>query len=179
MWKGFDGINNRDMSYEEQCCEDALQSLDGKDLTVFDPECRTGEFLDDILDMKLASVNDQLGAAYFFDPELYAVCSVNALRTLYGTDTDPDFVEQTRDRLYITWADMYEAMTDASPSEELYENVSEILEKNIQCGDLKSMIGKDGESLMLYDWQYDAGRKCWVCTSGWFTAKTGEGLKWQ
>lgn len=93
------------------------------DSLFLEPACGDGNFLEEILSRKLCSVRKQN------NEELTVNAALTAAASLYGIDLLMDNVAACRERLYRLWGEITGITGEAALS-----SLTEILEKNIICG---------------------------------------------
>ncbi len=110
-----------------------------KNQRILEPACGNGNFLVVILQRRLADIAKTFKKSQNKEIE-FAI--LTALSTIYGVDIMPDNIVEARDRLWHEAKDTYESLvTRTKRHEEWYLAVEEILETNIQLGDM--LNGKD------------------------------------
>lgn len=104
-------------------------------ITVLEPACGNGNFLNEILEQKLANSKDENDA-------------LTSLRSIYGIDIQDDNVEECKLRLCGTFIKHYQSIDK--------KIILDILDKNIVCGNfLTKRYYKDGKELDKTIWYLD------------------------
>lgn len=110
-----------------------------KNQRILEPACGNGNFLVVILQRRLADISRAFKKTQQDEIE-FAI--LTALTTIYGVDIMPDNIVEARDRLWHEAKNTYENLIARSKRREAwYLAVEQILETNIQLGDMLS--GKD------------------------------------
>lgn len=108
---------------------------------VLEPSCGTGNFLEEVLDIKLDSVKKQSIIKGYNNGFIaqYERLSTIAISCVYGIDIMMDNVIECRQRLYNIWLKKFTTDCKQKPDEDLCEAIKFILSKNILCGNTLSM----------------------------------------
>ena len=110
-----------------------------KNQRILEPACGNGNFLIVILQRRLADIAKTFKKTQQDEVE-FAI--LTALSTIYGIDIMPDNIVEARDRLWHEAKNTYENLvTRTKHREQWYLAVEQILETNIQLGDM--LNGKD------------------------------------
>lgn len=104
-------------------------------ITVLEPACGNGNFLNEILEQKLVNSKDENDA-------------LTSLRSIYGIDIQDDNIEECKLRLCDTFLKHYQSIDK--------KIILDILDKNIVCGNfLTKRYYKDGKELDKTIWYLD------------------------
>lgn len=109
------------------------------DSRFLEPACGDGNFLAEILTRKLSVVK----AKYKKSPYDYERYSILALTSIYGVDILADNAETCRRRLYNIWDEAYVECCEKECNDEARAAALYILEANIVCGNVLSMMCVD------------------------------------
>lgn len=128
------------------------------DSRILEPACGDGNFLDEILRRRLASVRRQYGNR----PSDFEKYSVLAVSGLYGIDIQDDNVEECRTRLFRRWAWQYKAVCGKRCDSRVSDGVEQILTTNIICGNtLTGRTAKGGKEtddpIVFSEWAFVSG----------------------
>lgn len=124
-----------------------------------EPACGDGNFLDQILSRKLASIKKSYKKSSY-DFERFSVFAVSSL---YGVDILQDNVIECRNRLYATWDKEYKSVCKKECNEQTRQAVKYILSKNILCGNALTLMCVDenqqdtGEPIIFPEWSVIGG----------------------
>lgn len=123
------------------------------DSLTLEPACGDGNFLAEILNRKLHTVEARYGKSSH-DVEKY---SLVALSSLYGVDILEDNAEECRKRLYGIWETMYERLVGKEGMSGCKDAARYILHCNILCGDALTLKQSNGEPITFAEWAVVSG----------------------
>lgn len=118
------------------------------DSKVLEPACGDGNFLAEILNRKLSTVESRYSKNKQ-DNEMYSVIAVTSL---YGIDIQEDNAEECRERLYAIWESFISTHVGAEAVMRCSEAVRYILKCNILCGDALTLLQNDGSPIIFAEW---------------------------
>ena len=114
------------------------------DSTYLEPACGNGNFLVEIIKRKLEKVFNNSSDI------LYDI--VRAAASVYGVDIQADNVEESRERLIVRVQQMYQQHTGTELPSNIVCAISNILSRNIICGDTLAGTQTNGETLIFCEW---------------------------
>lgn len=120
--------NEREVNAMLDLVKDECNKIDS---TFLEPACGNGNFLVEILRRKLAAVSRESQPKWEEE-------SVRAVKSIYGVDILPDNIEESRERMYKIWEAEYRERFSITCRQCVCEEVKEIIEQNIICGDFLS-----------------------------------------
>ncbi len=123
--------------------KDETERIDSRFL---EPACGSGNFINQILRRKLATVEIKYGKSDF-DRQQYALL---ALMCIYGVELLADNITECRANVLEIFADYL----SLSETDDLYLAASHVLSKNLVHGDALTMRSKDGEHITFAEWGY-------------------------
>ncbi len=123
--------------------KDETERIDSRFL---EPACGSGNFINQILRRKLATVEIKYGKSDF-DRQQYALL---ALMCIYGVELLADNITECRANVLELFADYL----SLSETDDLYLAASHVLSKNLVHGDALTMRSKDGEHITFAEWGY-------------------------
>ncbi len=115
------------------------------DSRFLEPACGSGNFLVEILQRKLATV-EQKYAKNQIEYEKYAIIAISSI---YGIDILEDNVKEARERLFEIFDKYYTKRYKKSCKDECRESVRFILKRNILCGDALTLLDNDGKPIVF------------------------------
>ena len=126
------------------------QETERIDSRFLEPACGDGNFLNAILERKLAVVEKRYGKSQL-DFERNAVLAVSSM---YGIDILPDNVSDCRRRLFETFDAHYKRLFKAAGKNSCREAVRFILERNIIWGDALTLntVGEKPGHIVFSEW---------------------------
>lgn len=127
------------------------------DSLFLEPACGTGNFLDEILERKLAKVK-KVYRKNQLDYERYAVLAVGSV---YGIDIQEDNVKECRSRLFEIFDSDYTGLFGRKTKEKCRTAVRYILDRNIIHGNALTLkTGEpDSKPIIFSQWKLVAGSK--------------------
>lgn len=125
--------------------KDETYRIDSK---VLEPACGDGNFLAEILNRKLSTVESRYSKNKQ-DIEMYSVIAVTSL---YGIDIQEDNAEECRERLFAIWESFVSRYVGAEAVTRCSEAVRYILKCNILCGDALTLLQNDGSPITFAEW---------------------------
>ena len=123
--------------------KDETERIDSRFL---EPACGSGNFINQIMRRKLATVEIKYGKSDF-DRQQYALL---ALMCIYGVELLADNITECRANVLELFADYL----SLSETDDLYLAASHVLSKNLVHGDALTMRSKDGEHITFAEWGY-------------------------
>lgn len=114
------------------------------DSTYLEPACGNGNFLMEIIKRKLEKVFNNSSDI------LYDI--VRATASVYGVDIQADNVEESRERLIVRVQQMYQQHTGTELPSNIVSAISNILSRNIICGDTLAGTQVNGDPLTFCEW---------------------------
>jgi hypothetical protein len=122
-----------------------------------EPACGDGNFLVEILERKLAVVENRYRASQLE----YERNGVLAVSTIYGIDILEDNVQRCRDRLLRLFDSHYSRLFKEQAKAKCRTTVRFILEHNIVCGDALTLktVGEDPRYIVFSEWSPVNGSK--------------------
>lgn len=125
------------------------EEVDSITCTFLEPACGNGNFLVEILQRKLTTVEKLYGndSLLFRNHMIEAVCSI------YGVDIQEDNVKEGRLRLISVCKDKYFDVCGKNASAGLLKALSCILERNIICGNTLTGLDNKGLPLKFSEWK--------------------------
>ena len=142
-------------------CDLVPHECDRIDSRFLEPACGDGNFLEEVLKRKLATVKKKYKSNHY-DYERYAIL---AITSLYGVELLQDNVDACRVRLFKAWAKEYKAVCKKDCNEDARNAVKYILSKNILCGNALTLMcvdenGEDTELPIIFpEWSFIMGTK--------------------
>ncbi len=130
--------------------KDETERIDSRFL---EPACGNGNFLEEILNRKLAVVKRK----YKKSAADYEKNAILALTSIYGIDLLEDNVSECRERLFGIWDKEYSAVCKKEACDECRNAARYILEKNILCGDALTLLKNDGTPITFAEWSFVTG----------------------
>ena len=124
------------------------QETERIDSRFLEPACGTGNFLIEILQRKLAVVEQR----YSKNQIEYEHYSVIAISSIYGIDLLQDNVEETRERLFDIFNEQYTKKYKNNCKKECRDSVRFILERNILRGDALTLLTDNNEPIIFSEW---------------------------
>ena len=125
--------------------KDETYRIDSK---VLEPACGDGNFLAEILNRKLSTVESRYSKNKQ-DAEMYSVIAVTSL---YGIDIQEDNAEECRERLFAIWESFVSRVAGDDAITRCSEAVRYILKCNILCGDALTLLQNDGTPITFAEW---------------------------
>lgn len=116
------------------------------DSRVLEPACGSGNFLVQILQRKLATVEIKYGSSDF-ERQQYALLG---LMCLYGIELLPDNIAECRENLLRIFAEYLQL----DSSSEIYLAAAYVLSHNLVHGDALQMCDANGEAINFAEWGY-------------------------
>lgn len=123
--------------------KDESERIDSRFL---EPACGSGNFLVQVLQRKLASVEHKFGKSDFEKRHF----ALYALMSIYGIELLPDNIAECQANMMEIFAD-YLGVT---PSDDCYRAAAHVLAVNIVHGDALTMKTQDGKAIMFAEWGY-------------------------
>lgn len=117
--------------------------------TFLEPACGTGNFLAEILRRKLFTVAQKYKKSQT-DFERNAIIAISSI---YGIELLPDNVAECVERLYVIFAENYQAAFPKTIKDECLRAARYILSQNILCGDALELKTISGEPIVFPSWQ--------------------------
>ena len=126
------------------------QETERIDSRFLEPACGTGNFLEEILNRKLAIVEYRHGGNQI-EFERYGVLAVSSI---YGIDILEDNIEECRARLFAVFEKKYQELYKKKCESRCLESIRFILSKNIIWGDALSLKQVDAskEPIIFSEW---------------------------
>lgn len=118
------------------------------DSRFLEPACGTGNFLVEVLNRKLAVLQQKYKKS---QPE-YEKYGVIVISSLYGIDLLEDNVEECRSRLLNIFEKEYKTLFKHDINDKYVKVLKFVLSKNIVCGDALTMKDNKGKPLILSEW---------------------------
>jgi len=140
-------------------CDLVKNETERIDSRFLEPACGDGNFLQEILQRKLAVVKKRYSKSHI-DYEKNAIL---ALSSIYGVDILLDNCEACRARLFELWDKEYTAVCKKDANNETREAAIFILKRNIVCGNALTLRcvdenGKDtDEPIVFSEWSFIMG----------------------
>lgn len=128
------------------------QETENIDSRFLEPACGTGNFLVEILKRKLSIVEKR----YAKNQIEYERYSFAVLCSIYGVELLLDNVHTCRERLFGVFTHYYATLFKKGESDFL-RAAEFILNKNILCGDARTLRDKDGKPIVFSDWSFVKG----------------------
>jgi hypothetical protein len=116
------------------------------DSRFLEPACGSGNFLVEILNRKLKTVESKYSKSPF-ERTNYALLG---LMCIYGIELLEDNAEECRENLL----EVFKTFLDVGPDEEVTVAARNILLANIVRGDAISMLDPEGEGIVFPEWAY-------------------------
>src|SRR5436190_13754496 len=123
--------------------KDETERIDSRFL---EPACGSGNFLVQVLRLKLAAVESKFGRSDF-ERRHYALL---ALMCIYGVELLPDNIAECRANLLEIFAEYL----NIDESDELYRAASYVLAQNLVHGDALTMRTLEGQPITFAEWGY-------------------------
>jgi hypothetical protein len=123
--------------------KDETQRIDSRFL---EPACGSGNFLVQVLQRKLAAVEQKFGKSDF-ERRHYALL---ALMCIYGIELLPDNIAECRANLL----DIFAEYLNIDEAAELYRAALHVLSINLVHGDALTMKASDGAPITFAEWGY-------------------------
>ena len=114
------------------------------DSAYLEPACGNGNFLVEIIKRKLEKVFNNSSDI------LYDI--VRAAASVYGVDIQADNVGESRERLIVRVQQMYQQHTGTELPSNIVSAISNILSRNIICGDTLAGTQTNEEPLIFCEW---------------------------
>ena len=124
------------------------QETERIDSRFLEPACGTGNFLVEILEIKLRVVEIR----YKKSQLEYERNAITALSSIYGVDILEDNVQSCRDRLLVIFTKYYRNQYKKDYNEEFIKSAQFILSKNIIWGDALTMKTVAGTPITFSEW---------------------------
>ena len=121
--------------------KDETERIDARFL---EPACGSGNFIDRILQRKLAAVELKYGRSTF-ERRYYALLG---LMCIYGIELLADNVEECRANALEIFADY----TNVGVGDDLYRAAAHVLRTNILHGDALTMCARGGDPIIVAQW---------------------------
>lgn len=135
-------------------CDLAKDETERIDSRVLEPACGDGNFLAEILNRKLATVESKYGK----NPHEFEKYSVVAISSLYGVDILEDNAKECRERLFGIWEKAYDKKLKAEEiNPDCKTAVKFILKHNILYGDALTLLQNDGKPIVFAEWSLITG----------------------
>jgi hypothetical protein len=142
--------NPREVNAMLDLVKDEADRIDSRFL---EPACGDGNFLSEILNRKLASVNRIYGKSKS-DYEKY---SIVALTSIYGVELLQDNVSDCIQRLYKIWNEQYTKKCKTEANDQVRGAAKYILQKNILCGDALTLLQSNKDPIIFAEWSLAQG----------------------
>ncbi len=131
------------------------QETERIDSRFLEPACGTGNFLIEVLERKLKTVEKRYRKSQL-DYERYAVLAVSSL---YGIDILEDNAEECRQRLFHAFDSAYIACFGEKTKTACRESVRYILKRNVIHGDALTLktVGENPQPIVFSEWSLISG----------------------
>lgn len=143
--------NEREVKAMCDLVKDETERIDSK---VLEPACGNGNFLAEILNRKLATVERR----YSKNANEFERYSIYAVSSLYGVDILEDNAEECRERLFNIWNELYLKIAKNEARDACRDAVKYILKNNILCGDALTLLQSNGEPIIFPEWSLLNGK---------------------
>lgn len=124
------------------------QETERIDSRFLEPACGSGNFLVEILQRKLAVVEQRYHKSQI-EYERYAVIAVSSI---YGIDLLQDNVKEARIRLFDVFNEQYTKKYKDNCKKECRASIKFILERNILRGDALTLLADDKKPIIFSEW---------------------------
>ena len=123
--------------------KDESERIDSRFL---EPACGSGNFLTQVLNIKLSVASDRYKKSEFEHQHQ----ALLALMSIYGIELLEDNVHECRQNMLDIFSENLKLKTDA----DLYRAGQSVLEANIVHGDALSMLTQSGQAITFAEWAY-------------------------
>lgn len=118
--------------------------------TVLEPTCGTGNFLTEILNRKIDTVEQYFSHNY----QEFQIQLSRAVSSIYGIDIQKDNVNESIERMMKIVECRYQHVFKVSLPYTLEKHIRFILHKNIQCGNTLDFKTQGGKPLTISEWNF-------------------------